>query len=448
MKVLVIGSGPWPLEPGAVVTGPSIRLRQFVEPLVRGKHEVMVAMLEDQPRRGITIGGTLGGAAFPPEEILDPQAIAGALDLQFVGAVFGVGSLMPAVAACRVATHLNVPCWVDFFGDPMAELHAAQLRQGGTPDTTARDHVWKFVREALLRGDMFSSVSAPQRHALLGQLDLLGRYANHWDVCRRLHEIPCAVPESWTEPAERPPFPEVLRERGLGEGTRYVFFGGSWNVWLDESTMARALERALEDDASLHFVSSGIPTGRAGEQIHTSLMRPLERFRAAGRLHDLGPMPAGSEATLLAHAGACLSLDRAIPEAELGSRNRLLAMVRYGARPVVTIEAGVETLLVAEGLAAGIDTGDAERAAREIIAACARTPERREEDRRAGQEWLRTVTFGATLQPVLAWIAQKTPRWPETGCDGLLDRWANFPAEPESLFGAAAGKKKKNWLFR
>ncbi len=445
MKICVIGTGPWPREEGAIVTGPSIRLRQFVEPLIQARHEVVVVMLEERRREAIPLPGIKDAAAFSPEEILRPDVLQETVDLSFTDAVFGVGSLMPAAAATRLSYVRQVPCWVDFFGDPMAELHASQLRQGGAPDTTARDHVWKLTREALLHADAFSTVSGPQRHALLGQLGLLGRYGNHWHVCRRVHEIPCAVPESWSEPAERPPFPALLRDRGLGENSRYVYFGGSWNVWLDESSMAAALEKALGDDPELYFVSCGIPTGPAGQQIHQSLMKPLERFRDRGRVIDLPPQSGEVEEAFLAYAGACLSLDRPIPEAELGSRNRLLAMVRWGARPVVSLEAGVETMLVAAGLAAGIDGSNASRAAKEILIACNRSAKNREEDRQAGLEWLRTVTFERTMEPAARWLEEGAPRWPSTISDGLLDRWAGFPADPEKLFGEK--EKKKGWFF-
>lgn len=445
MKICVMGLGPWPLEENAVVTGPSIRVRQFVEPLLKARHDVVLILLEEQGRRNIAVEGVLSAASFPPEEILQPDVLTDNVDLSFTGAVFGVGSLMPAAAACRLSNYRQLPCWVDFFGDPLAELHAAQLRQGGVPDPTMRDHVWKLMREALLHGDAFSTVSSPQRHALMGQLGLLGRYGNHWHVCRRLHEIPCAVPESWCEPLPRPPFPGILRDHGLNEKSRYVYFGGSWNVWLDEVTTAAALADALEQDGDLFFVCCGIPTGPAGRQIHQSLMKPLQKFIEEKRVIDLPVTSAENESALLAHAGACISLDRPIPEAELGSRNRLLAMARWGARPVVSLEAGVETLLVAMGLAAGISGPNPGRAAKEILLACSRTAKEREADRERGLEWLRSVTFTETLKPVIEWLADGAPRWPSTESDGLLDRWAGFPADPEKLFGQQ--EKKKGWFF-
>lgn len=444
MKVVVFGTGPWPLEPGAIVTGPSIRLRQFVEPLLEARHQVTVVLLEECRRSAIPIAGAVQVVAFGPEEIAEPEVVRTQLDLHAVGAIFGVGSLLPAVAAARLATALDVPCWVDLFGDPLAELHAAQLRQGGAPDMLARDHIWKLLREVLLRGDAFSTVSSPQRHALLGQLGLLGRYGTDWQVCNRLHEIPCGVPESWLEETPLHAFPPILREVGLTESTRFVFFMGSWNVWLDEVMMAKALAAALRADEQLRFVCCGIPTGPAGEQIRHALLNDLKDFRT--RVIELPPQHLDQESMLLSWAGACLSLDREIPEAELGSRNRLLAMVRWGARPVVSLEAGLETELVAEGLASGVVKGNWDRAAKEILVACGRGREERLADRRHGLDYLRSLTFNATLEPAVTWLSQGPSRWPETPGTGMVDRWASFPADPAKLFEQEP--KKRSWFFR
>lgn len=445
MKICLIGTGPWPLEEGAVITGPGIRTRQFLEPLHAARHEIVCVLLEPERRHRVPIEGALQAEAFPPEDILDPERLVAELDLSFTDVVMGVGSLMPAAAAARLARHRGVPCWIDFFGDPLAELHAAQLRQGGRPDVAVRDHIWKLTREALLAGDAFSTVSGPQRHALLGQLGLLGRFGSHWPVCQHLHEVPCGVPDSWTDPAPLPEFPLILRDKGFTEKMRYVFFGGSWNVWLDEETMAKALRQAMEEAADLHFVCCGIPTGPAGEQVRANLMRGLGDLVSSGRVVEIAPRHLEEESALLAWAGACLSLDRPIPEAELGSRNRLLAMVRWGARPVVSLEAGLETVLVAEGLAAGIMEGNWQRAGKEILAGCARSRENREEDRRAGMEWLRTVTFSRTLEPVVQWLARGAPEWPPVEVEGLVDRWAHLPPDPGLLFQER--KKKSFWAF-
>ncbi|MBI1293154.1 hypothetical protein GC173_18260 [bacterium] len=442
MRLCVMGIGPYPTEPGAIATSPAIRTRLFVEALKATKYEIVVVLLEDAVRKSVPIPGVAAAVAVTPEDIMDPERLGGIVELGFLRAVFGVGSLMPATAACRLATARDLSCWVDLNGDPIAELHAMQLRQGGKPDAVARDHVWKLTREALLRGDMFSAVSGPQRHGLMGQLGLLGRFGTDWEVSRRVIDLPVGVPPTWTEETAKPAFPEALRERGLTESTRYLFFGGSWNVWIDEVAMGRALDRVLEQDPELHIVFAGIPTGPSGDHVRQAILKAIAAHEK--RVVELPPNAAISEHELLAWAASALKMDRDIPESETGTRNRLLPMMRWGTHPVTTMLAELETLLVAQGLATGVEVADWERAAKELAIVVRRTPEEREQAVRRGREWLRSITFQALGPPMYSWLAAGAPRWPASPCDGMLDRWAAFPAEPEKLFPPA--KRKRLWF--
>jgi hypothetical protein len=46
---------------------------------------------------------------------------------------------------------------------------------------------------------------------------------------------------------------------------------------------------------------------------------------------------------------------------------------------------------------------------------------------------------------VVDWLADGAPSWPSPETDGLLDRWAGFPADPEKLFEKPP--RKKGWFF-
>jgi hypothetical protein len=317
-----------------------------------------------------------------------------------------------------------------------------QLRQGGQPDSVARDHIWKLTREALLRGDAFSTVSGPQRHSLLGQLGLLGRFGVDWTVSRRVVDLPVGVPTGWTEDVPRPAFPHLLRERGLTESDRFLFFGGSWNVWIDEIAMGRALARTMEQDPDLYMVFAGIPTGPSGDHVRQAILKAISSHQR--RVIELPANAAVSEHELLAWASSALKMDRDIPESETGTRNRLLPMVRWGVHPVTTMLAELETLLVAQGLASGVEVSDWERAAKELLVAVGRSRDEREQSARRGREWLRTVTFEVLGRPLHEWLAAGAPRWPEMPCDGMVDRWAHFPAEPEKLYPQS--KRKRSWF--
>ena len=429
-RLLVFGIGPYPLEAKAPISGPTIRLRQFVEPLVEAGHEVHVAMLEPKGRRSVDLPNVARAAAFAPEQICQPSEVLRGLGNAKYDAALGVGSMMPVAAGTRAAREARCPAWVDLFGDPLAEWHADVCRPGRR-DYVARDQVWKFLREALLAGDAFSAVSDHQSDAVIGQLTVLGRFSAPGALHKRVSTIPCGVPREWAIRQSSPGYPAVLRERGATSGRPYVFVGGSWTPWLAEEAMGRGLRRLLEVNKAVRIVvRGGVAEGPAAEIAQRF-------FDSLGQEHNqrvirLEPGE-GSEASILAHAGTALLLDRDIPESYLGSRNRLLSWARWGIRPVVSPRSMVARELVTEGLAAGVDPDNPEEIAGELSHSLGATVLDRNRLARQGQSWLGAYTFHETLRPVLAW-AEQPDRFPPDEGDGLLPRWARLPAEPGILF--------------
>lgn len=432
MRVLVCGAGPWPTEPGAVVTAPAIRLRLFVEALQRAGHAVAALLLESSERASVPIPDAVRAFALPPEQFLAPGQVAARLKDFRPEAVLGVGTLMPCTGATRIARHFSVPSWVDLNGDPLTELHAVQSRPGVAFDATARDHVWKLLREALLHGDRFSTCSGPQRHALLGQLALLGRLGCDPAASHRVAVVPNGVPPAWADEGPLPVWPDALPP-----GARYVFFGGSWNPWMDEALLARTLRRLLDQEPRVQVVLAGIPVDGLGEQLRGTVEGALREAGHGSNLRTLPPPTGLEEASLLAHAGAVMSFDRLIPESELGARNRLLPLVRWGVRPLLTTTAEIERELAAEGLAVGAPAWTEATAATAVQGLLARGPEERRQDVARGRAWLRrAATYDVVAAPAVAWLAAGCPRWPVPPAGGLLDAWAALPAETERLFPA------------
>ncbi|MCB2155489.1 hypothetical protein KQI84_11440 [bacterium] len=429
-RLLVLGIGPHPLEANAAISGPTIRLRQFIEPLVEDGHEVHAALLEPAARRSVNLPDVARAAAFTPDQLCDPVEVLRGLGDAKYDAVLGVGSIMPVAAGTRVARKVGCPSWVDLFGDPLAEWHGDVCRPG-EPNYIARDQIWKFLRESLMAGDAFSAVSDHQRDAILGQLTLLGRISAPGPLHHRIETIPVGVPREWSFGYAVQPFPKALRDRGIVSGTPYVFLGGSWTPWMKEGAMGRALRRLLEvNDRVRIVIRGGVEDG--------SSKAVADRF-----FEQLGDVPPkrvvrlepgeGSEAAILAHAGTALLLDRDIPESYLGSRNRLLSWIRWGIRPIVSPRSMLAQELVTEGLAGGVDPDNVEEIVAEMRHSLRATALDRNRLARQGCAWLGGCTFHETLRPVLDWV-ENPQHFPADKGDGLLPRWANLPAEPERLF--------------
>lgn len=421
-NLLVLGVGPYPTEKGVPVSGPTIRLRQFVEPLAAAGHEVAVVMLEPRVREAVAIKHLARAAALTPREILEPHRVLRAVDTPPIDAIFGVGSMMPVAAAARLAVHIQKPLWVDYFGDPLAEFHAAVTRPGVKFDIVLRDHIWKFVREGLNSGDMFSAVSDRQRDAVLGQLHLLGRASEDPSPHRRVVTIPCGVPVAWTHDPFEPAFPDALVEEGLDPDTPYIFIGGNWTPWLDEAMMGEVLARVLAAEPNCDLVIRAGTTDPLAQAIRQSFFAALGENAPAGRVHELDPARCG-EAELLAYASATLLIDRDIPESHLGSRNRLLSFVRWGLHPVVSARSEIARDLIAAGLALAPAEDTAGAYAALLRQSLHDRAGRFIELQRRGLAFLRGLTFESTIRPAAEWAAlpEKWGRSPED--PSLVERW-------------------------
>ncbi len=444
MRIALFGSGPWPLEPDAQVTGPSIRLRQFAQPLIAAGHEVHVVLLEEGFRADVPIDGASSATALTVA-MEDPVSVLAQVPLHDCECVIGVGSLLPVVAAVRLAKHLDVSCHADFFGDPLAELHALQTAPEEPMDAEARDHIWKLYREALIGADHWSTVSSPEKHALIGQLGLLGQFGQHPDFAHLISPVPCAVPESWLDKPIRPAFPEYLKELGLESGTPWVLFSGSWNAWLDIDAIADTVALAMEANSELYFVIKGIPTHDAGARLQHQLLETLGSF--SKRIIVVAPEVDLPEAHLLAHAPASICLDRDIPESWLGDRNRLLAQIRWGVRPVVSRHAEVCRKLHRADLADAVKANDPTAALSVLLSAATRSREDREKATESAREWLKSYTFSKTLKPVLEWVGAAAPRRTAPNYGGQLDQWNQWLPErditPEGKPGLFGFLKRK-----
>jgi hypothetical protein len=392
------------------------------------KYELQVLLIDHERRTARIPKAKV--VALTEEEALDPAIRAKALGNGFLRAVFGVGGVMPASIAMDLAVQRAIPFWADMNGDPFAELHALQIRQGGAMDLVTRDYIWDLARRVLVQADVLSAVSGPHRQVLLGQVGLLGRFGTDWEIGRRLVEIPPSVPHAWCEPCVMPARPAILREFALGASTRYVFHGGNWNAWLDHDSMGRALAEVLRRDESLRFVCCGVPVGPAGAQVRHALLQSLSEF--GDRVLDLPPQALGEEDALIAHASTCFKMERLIPASETGASNRLLTMVRWGSHPVMTILSDLDALAVAHGLAAGVEPGDWERAAREIEVAAAGSSANRELAQSRGRSWLSTLTASALAEPINAWLKSGAPHWPSPSGNGEIDRWAHREGTPRA----------------
>ncbi|CAN5200386.1 hypothetical protein BH09SUM1_BH09SUM1_24500 [soil metagenome] len=361
-KVLLIGVGPLPSPTQERVHATGLRLRAFVDALTIHGHQTLLAEMlfsgvhtGHQPIHGWNIfahrrldsDGIKGGAQIAQWlKEFDPDAIIALTD---VGALAAVKSGFPG------------PLLVDFFGDPMAERQQLCATHGNN-ETLAEQ--WLTILPALLNADHFSVCSASQRLALIGQLGAAGRLNAETCATQMVTIVPPMIP--FAEPLV-PKRRAYLEDRGVPADAKVIFSSGGYNTWVDEETLFRGIEGALQRDPNLHFVSTGGAVPGHVTVIYDRFKERIGMSPVRERCHLLGWLP--HDDMLDAMLGADVGVNCDVPslEGELGCRNRLLGWLWGGLRVVTTVSSDPTRDLVEQGHVRAVPFGDAKALADALV---------------------------------------------------------------------------------
>ena len=397
-RVLLIGRGPLP-SPTQRTTGfAQLRTQHFLDVLRAADHAVDLLLIEEDEAPGLLERG---------------RQLARAADLVVAAGPHRPGAVAVAVCGDR-------PLWVDLPGDPLAELHALQQAPGAAVPPARIAAAQAAAIAALSRADHLSVISDRQRHAVLGQLGVLGRLSGKTPP---IATIPIAY---------RFPIPAAAPRPLPAEGPVRLLLVGAVAPWLDDERLASALDLALARDPRLQVIATGGGVPGHYEAGAARLERWAQRSPNAARIDLRGWVPQTELEAILrtAHVGLCL--DRPGFEPELGSRTRLLLYAWMGipiaASPTCALAAELADADLLTPLPAG---APAETLAETILGLTSRppTPER---TARADRH-LRERFAPANISGALTRFADAPFR-----TDPIVPPAARLAAEVESLRGQLA----------
>ncbi len=322
-RLLVLGIGALPGDRARFQTASGLRAWQFGKALHDAGLDVELALVQLEKDHAEAPGAEVGNMNVRHLPTSAEHAE------QLVRTWVGETEPRALIGASTYASYLlaqcgsDAPLWVDLNGDPIAEGQShARAKQSSDP---IFDALWMLVWCAR-RGDRFSVVSKAQRHALLGQLGILGRL-NQETV---EEDFVAVVPES---PFVLPPV--ATPEAGVRKST--ILFSGGFNSWVDRRTLVDALRAALAAEPSFDFVATGgalpgfleQPWQRFSEDVETFPDTLRRRIRLAGWV-------GGDELREIEDRALCgVVPELGLPERELGGQNRSLRWMMRGI-PVVT----------------------------------------------------------------------------------------------------------------
>lgn len=407
-RVLVCGLCPLPFENTIQSYGPGIRTWQMAYSLAQAGHEVHLLAMR--------IPGTYQEGDADGNEVRDGVQIERLSDSEFFARErlrAKLDELRPDVVVGATMYGSNVlaleepevPFWADQFGHVMAEAQAkASQEQANWPLA----HFWRLLEPILRRCDRMSVVSERQRWSAVGEMGLVGRLTHQTCGYDFMSVMPCAL-----VPPRDAAIEPMLRGKEVPQDAFIVLWSGGYNVWSDVDTMFKALERAMEANERIHFVSTG---GEIGGHDETTYRRFEEHIAAStfrDRFHLQGWVRAEAVPSYQAEADLGVLSEIPMYEGQLGSKNRIIQWMG-GGLPVVYNQVGdLGNLLKDRELGLIFPVGDDAAMADKILWAADNPEALGAMTERAEAYTLEELSFEASTRDLVEWAAapSRAPDW-------------------------------------
>ncbi|GAB4312721.1 MAG: hypothetical protein Kow0059_03460 [Candidatus Sumerlaeia bacterium] len=350
------------------------------------------------PLSALDLGERLSAVETPLDPARASVVLQEELDRHQPDAIVAYTDVM-ANAACRLRT--KAPRYIIYYGHPMAERQM-QAAAGGS-DVAVADQ-WLMILPALLGGDRFGATSRAQQSAMFGELGAVGRLNRHTVAAPLVDHLATAL----------------LNDRQSGRAGQIkgtivpseavmVLWLGGYNTWSDEQTLFGALQRVMEADPRVHYVSCGGEIKGHVEQVYARFQERVAASPYRDRFHLLGWRRWDELGDFFADADCAVCTDLPTLEGRFGARTRILDLL-LNETPVVTNAVDEATEELANlGFLTLTAPGDAEALAQALLNTT-RDPLAAREHARAASRHLRSEWIPRKRWiPLLEWLRSPRP---------------------------------------
>ncbi len=331
-KVLVLGMSPLPIENEIVLNGPGIRTWQFVKPLIDDGQQVCLICLQSpgaykQKNKEFIEKKNNGNFTYyslPQEEFERLPYIQKIYDDFQPDCIFSISSFLPSYAAVRLNS--EKPMWFDR-GDLMSE---AQIKASVENNDDYLYYFWKLEELVLEKGDIFSAVSSPQRFALIGRLGGAGRLNRYTTGYEFVWVVPCGI-----ENGDYTHTNNIIRGKYVNEDDFVILWSGGYNTWTAVDVLFSALEKAMDKNKKIKFVSTGGTIIGQNEITYSRFLKLINTSKYKERYIMLGWVSTEDLPNIYLESNLGINIDKYCYEVVLGSRHRLLDWMR-AVLPILT----------------------------------------------------------------------------------------------------------------
>jgi len=293
---------------------------------------------------------------YPPERFEDKNWMKKKISQFDPDCIVGVNTHPSSIAA---ELSLNIPFWADLNGSVMAE---AQAKSYVYDDNKYLEHFFHMESKVLGKADVFSVVSEPQGFSLIGELGIWGRLNKNSMGYRLVRVIP-----NTTENKKYNHTKNVIRNVLAKESDFVILYSGGYNTWTDVDTLFFGLQKAMQKNPKIVFVSTGGQIEGHDELTYKHLMDLVESSKFKERFHFMGWVQSDDLPNYYLEADLAINSDKFCYEAILGARTRILDWMRVPLTFISTPLSEITQYLIENNLAFGFNQGDSDDLALKLL---------------------------------------------------------------------------------
>ncbi len=246
---------------------------------------------------------------------------------EFVPDVIVGVNTYPSYVAAKIKS--KAPFWADLNGWIMAEAQAQAYKAG---NNAFLPHYYELEKTILKAADKISTVSENQKFAVYGELASLGRLNQKTFGYEFVHHIANGTEWFVTDKVHTE---EIAWDAKIPKDGFVALWMGGYNTWVDEETLFKGLEGAMEVCPKLYFVSTGGEIKGLDDTTFERFKKLIDNSKHKGRFIFLGWIDTEEIPHLYKMAHCGLNVDRLCVETLTGARNRINEFMKFGL-PIIT----------------------------------------------------------------------------------------------------------------
>ncbi len=411
-RILAVGTGPL-LDKGVKkIGGQCLRTWHFTKPLIDKGHTVKLLTIPI-PDKDIDFGNqqlftektysgfsyiTFGKNHFP--EIL-PEIQKIHNDFK-PDVLLGINTY-PSYLLCSLKS--IKPIWSDLNGWCMVE---GQTKAFLDKNDGVLDFFWKLERRICLRSDKISTVSEPQRLALIGELASLGRLNKDTFNYSFGASISNAVNELH---ANFIPSENNAKLRGIKtpKDAFILLWSGGFNTWTDVDSLYKITDTFLRGNENRYFVATGGIVDGHDERTYIRFKELVKNSSVKDRIILEDWIETEKMLCYYSESDMGINLDSENYETQFGARNRITNMLASGLPVITTLGTEISIQLVNAGVGYGIKIGNTESFILKLNEA-ANNKSNLLIMKKMAREWaIKEFSYEKTTQPLIQWLQNPQP---------------------------------------